>query len=125
VRQVLINLVTNGLQAVAPGGRVDLTITGNDAEAVALVRDDGPGIPSENLQRIFEPFFTTKPPGEGTGLGLSVSRGIIDKLGGRIEIDSKLGQGTTFKVILPRKPVPSADKEKMNGPIADRHTHRR
>lgn len=125
VRQVLINLVTNGLQAVTPGGAVDLIVTGNDAEAVALVRDNGPGIPAENLERIFEPFFTTKPPGEGTGLGLSVSRGIIEKLGGRIEIDSKLGQGATFKVILPRKPIPSADKEKMNGQIADQHTHRR
>ncbi len=125
VRQVLINLVTNGLQAVTPGGRVDLTITGNDAEAVAIVRDDGPGIPAENLERIFEPFFTTKPPGEGTGLGLSVSRGIVEKLGGRIEVDSKLGRGVTFNVILPRKPVTSAHKEKMNGQTADQHTHRR
>jgi two-component system NtrC family sensor kinase len=105
VRQVLINLVTNGLYAVSKGGRVELIITGNDGEAIAVVRDNGPGIPSENLQRIFEPFFTTKPPGEGTGLGLSVSRGIIDKLGGRIEVESKLGAGATFKVILPRKPV--------------------
>ncbi len=124
VRQVLINLVTNGLQAVTQGGAVDLIVTGDDTEAVALVRDNGPGIPAENLERIFEPFFTTKPPGEGTGLGLSVSRGIVEKLGGRIEVDSKLGQGAAFKVILPRKPVPSADKEKMNGQVADQHTHR-
>ena len=109
IRQVLINLVTNGLQAVSKEGRVELIITGNDAEAIAVVRDNGQGIPSENLERIFEPFFTTKPPGEGTGLGLSVSLGIIQKLGGRIEVASKLGAGATFKVILPRKPNQRAD----------------
>ncbi len=112
VRQVLINLVSNGLQAVTPGGRVELIITGNETEAVAVVRDNGPGIFPENLERIFEPFFTTKPPGEGTGLGLSVSRGIIEKLGGRIEVESKLGSGAMFKVILPRKPNSAEDKEK-------------
>ena len=111
VRQVLINLVTNGLQAVAPGGRVELIITGNETEAVAVVRDNGPGIYPENLEKIFEPFFTTKPPGEGTGLGLSVSRGIIEKLGGRIELESKLGAGATFKVIMPRKPNSATGEE--------------
>ena len=104
VRQVLINLVTNGLQAVASGALVEMIITGDQKDAIAVVRDNGHGIPPENLERIFEPFFTTKPPGEGTGLGLSVSRGIIEKLGGRIEVESKLGKGTTFKVVLPRKP---------------------
>ncbi|MGD9353369.1 MAG: response regulator [Desulfobacterales bacterium] len=111
VRQVLINLVTNGLQAAAPGGTVELIITGNEADAIAVVRDNGPGIPPENLERIFEPFFTTKPPGEGTGLGLSVSRGIIEKLGGRIEVESKLGAGAVFKVVLPRKPIQAAAKQ--------------
>lgn len=111
VRQVLINLVTNGLQAVGPGGLVQLTITGDETKAAALVRDNGPGIPPENLGRIFEPFFTTKPPGQGTGLGLSVSRGIIEKLGGRIEVESKLGAGAVFKVVLPRKPNAAHDKQ--------------
>ena len=114
IRQVLINLVTNGLQAVAPGGCVTLTVTGNDTHVIAVVLDNGPGIPPENIEKIFEPFFTTKPPGEGTGLGLSVSRGIVEKLGGRIEVESKLGTGTTFTVTLPRKPaeteaLPSSD----------------
>jgi signal transduction histidine kinase len=114
IRQVLINLVTNGLQAVAPDGRVTLTVTGDDTHVIAVVQDNGPGIPPENLEKIFEPFFTTKPPGEGTGLGLSVSRGIVEKLGGRIEVESKLGTGTTFTVTLPRKPAeteahPSSD----------------
>jgi two-component system NtrC family sensor kinase len=70
-----------------------------------VVKDNGPGIPPENLEKIFEPFFTTKPPGQGTGLGLSVSRGIVEKLGGRIEVESKLGVGAKFRVILPRKPL--------------------
>ena len=111
VRQVLLNLVTNGLQAAALGGTVELIVTGNETDAIAVVRDNGPGIPPENLERIFEPFFTTKPPGEGTGLGLSVSRGIIEKLGGRIEVESKLGAGAVFKVILPRKPIQATDKQ--------------
>ena len=111
VRQVLLNLVTNGLQAAAPGGTVELVVTGNETDAIAVVSDNGPGIPPENLERIFEPFFTTKPPGEGTGLGLSVSRGIIEKLGGRIEVESKLGAGAVFKVILPRKPIQAAAKQ--------------
>ncbi len=111
VRQVLINLVSNGLQAVAPGGMVEIIITGNEKDAIAVVRDNGPGIPPENLARIFEPFFTTKPPGEGTGLGLSVSRGIIEKLGGQIKVDSKLGKGTIFSVSIPRKPIESTDKQ--------------
>jgi signal transduction histidine kinase len=114
VRQVLINLVTNGLYAVSPGGRVELITTGDETHAIAIVRDNGPGIPPENLEKIFEPFFTTKPPGEGTGLGLSVSRGIIEKLGGRITVESKLGDGAIFKVVLPKKPT-TADEKQSDG----------
>ncbi|MBR9987812.1 MAG: hypothetical protein KFF68_18055 [Desulfosarcina sp.] len=69
IRQVLINWVTNGLQAVSKGGRVELIITGNDGEAITVVCDNDPGIPSENLERIFEPFFTAKPPGGRNGIG--------------------------------------------------------
>jgi signal transduction histidine kinase len=112
LRQVLINLVTNGLQAAGPGGRVRLTISGDDAQIEVAVTDNGHGIAPENMDKIFEPFFTTKPPGEGTGLGLSVSRGIVEKLGGRIEVESKLGAGASFKVVLPRKPIQAEDKEK-------------
>jgi len=66
------------------------------------VRDSGKGIPKENLKKIFEPFFTTKPPGEGTGLGLFVTRGIIEKLGGTIAVESRLGQGASFTIKLPK-----------------------
>ena len=102
VRQVLINLVTNGLQAVSPGGRVELIVTSNGTHVTAVVRDDGPGIPPENIDEISKPFFTTKPPGEGTGLGLSVSLGIVEKLCGRKAVESKLGSGAAFTVVLPR-----------------------
>ena len=103
VRQVLVNLVTNGLQAVGSNGKVEIIVTDNGNNAFVVVKDDGPGIPPENMEKVFEPFFTTKPPGEGTGLGLSVSRGIIEKLGGSISVESKLGKGTVFKVVLPKK----------------------
>ncbi|MBU2551210.1 MAG: response regulator [Proteobacteria bacterium] len=110
LRQVLINLVTNGLQAVGPGGSVRVAVETAGSEIVITVADDGPGIPGENLDRIFEPFFSTKPPGQGTGLGLSVSRGIVEKMGGRIEVESRLGNGATFRVILPIKPINNPDQ---------------
>jgi signal transduction histidine kinase len=65
------------------------------------ISDTGKGIPEENLNKLFDPFFTTKEVGKGTGLGLSISHGIIEKHHGRIEVDSKVGEGTTFTVILP------------------------
>ncbi len=107
LRQVLLNLVTNAIQAVPPGGRVSLQLGGDDQEFMITIDDNGPGIPEENIERIFEPFFTTKPDGQGTGLGLAVSRGIVERLGGRIEVDSRPGEGCTFRVALPRH-VPQA-----------------
>ena len=64
--------------------------------------DEGPGIPQENLSRIFDPFFTTKPPGQGTGLGLAIAQGIVTEHGGRIEVASRPGEGSVFRVVLPR-----------------------
>jgi two-component system, NtrC family, sensor kinase len=103
--QVLINLVTNGLQAVKAGGRVRIIVSENNDHVDIQVTDNGIGIPKENMERIFEPFFSTKSPGQGTGLGLSVSRGIVEKLGGVITFESRLGQGSTFRVSLPRRPA--------------------
>jgi CheY-like chemotaxis protein len=77
-------------------GRTDAT--GN---AVVEVHDSGCGIPAENLDRIFEPFFTTKPIGEGTGLGLAICHGIISSLGGTLSVQSEVGKGTVFRVVLP------------------------
>jgi signal transduction histidine kinase len=102
LRQVLLNLMTNALQAVSPGGHVVVRLDGDEKEVRIEVADDGPGIPEENLERIFEPFFTTKPEGQGTGLGLAVSRGLVEKLGGRIEVESRVGEGCVFRVRLDR-----------------------
>jgi signal transduction histidine kinase len=90
-------------------GRITLT-TGTEGDTVWLeVADNGGGIPAQNLSRIFDPFFTTKPVGKGTGLGLSLSYGIVQRHHGRIEVDSRVGEGTRFRVVLPvRQPVPPA-----------------
>ena len=69
--------------------------------ALIEVTDNGPGIPPDVMAKIFEPFFTTKPPGRGTGLGLSICYGIAETHGGRIEVDSAPGRGSTFRVYLP------------------------
>jgi signal transduction histidine kinase len=79
-------------------------------DTVALaVQDTGTGISPENLRRIFDPFFTTKPAGEGTGLGLSVSYGIIVRHHGRIDVDSTVGQGATFTILLPKRQPETED----------------
>jgi signal transduction histidine kinase len=98
----------------------------NDLVAVA-VHDNGPGIRPEHLNRIFDPFFTTKPAGEGTGLGLAVSYGIVSNHGGRIEVDSQVGTGTTFTVWLPVNPPSSPQKTNpaiTNGVAIGTHSYR-
>lgn len=123
ILQVLINLATNAMQAMREGpGCINmvLDILTFDAVPVSIrpqlhalhashpenvarlvVSDDGPGMDAATLERLFEPFFTTKPPGEGTGLGLSVVHGIVQTHGGAIEVQSALGKGTTFTIYLP------------------------
>jgi len=89
------------VQAMTGGGT--LTIRTSVAEGVCLieVRDTGSGIPSAVLSRIFDPFFTTNREGEGTGLGLSVSLGIVERHGGKILVDSEVGKGSTFTLCIP------------------------
>jgi signal transduction histidine kinase len=112
LRQVLLNLVTNAIQAVGKGGRVILRLRPGQGAPELNVEDNGPGIPPENLERIFEPFFTTKAAGEGTGLGLSVSRGIMEELGGSLRVESTPGRGATFRVTLPpQPPVPHPSQD--------------
>lgn len=107
--QVLLNLVLNAAQAIREGAadrnfiRVTLA-TAENGDAVIEVEDTGEGIAPEVLPRIFNPFFTTKPVGFGTGLGLYVCHGIVEKLGGRITVHSRPGQGTRFRVTLPPEP---------------------
>ena len=106
IQQVLVNLVKNALHAMPAGGTLTLA-SGATTEAVWLsVNDTGCGIPTDQLRRIFEPFFTTKQ--KGTGLGLMIVQRIIREHGGRIEIESRVGHGTTFKLLFPlldRPPV--------------------
>ena len=101
VRQILINLLTNAVQATAEHGRITIQTRSISNGVILSVRDNGIGIPKQDLDKIFEPFFSTKAPKEGTGLGLYVTREIIAKLGGTIEVDSRLGHGTRFDITMP------------------------
>ena len=103
IEQVLINLILNGIQAMEQGGILSIKARWeeNDGGFCFEVSDTGKGIPPEDIGKIFDPFFTTKDVGKGCGLGLSVSHGIIEQHGGRIEVNSQTGQGTKFTVFLP------------------------
>ncbi len=102
IRQVLLNLLTNAIHAIdTKGGAITILLQDTETGVCLIVKDTGKGIPKENHSKIFEPFFTTKPPDMGTGLGLYVTRGIIEKLGGTIEVESKVGHGTNFIIKLP------------------------
>ncbi len=102
--QVFLNLLVNAAHAIPEGGveRHEIRlVTRAHSEGVAIeVHDTGSGIPVENLERLFEPFFTTKPVGVGTGLGLSICQDIVTGFGGRMEVESEPGRGSTFRVIL-------------------------
>jgi len=99
--QVIINLVVNAVQAMNEGYRLDIR-TSNDNDWVRIsVHDTGCGIPGENMDKLFTPFFTTRDEVKGVGLGLAVSYGIIERHGGRIEVESEVGKGSTFTVFLP------------------------
>jgi two-component system NtrC family sensor kinase len=104
LQQVFLNLINNAAQAIAGTGRAG-TVTVHARPwlegVVVEVSDDGPGIPAPLQSRVFEPFFTTKPPGEGTGLGLSVCQGLVKEHGGVIRLRSAPGEGATFVVELP------------------------
>jgi CheY-like chemotaxis protein len=104
--QVVTNLIANAQQAMhnaPPPRRLTITtrVEASSGGVILIVADTGPGIPVELQPRIFEPFFTTKPPGEGTGLGLSLCQGIIDSHGGTMRVDSQPGRGAAFIVELP------------------------
>ncbi len=101
LHQVLTNLVVNAMHAMPEGGTVRTAVGLRGREAELTVSDEGIGIPADQLGRVFDPFFTTKDVGEGTGLGLSVSYGIVQEHGGRFEVESEVGKGTTFHLLLP------------------------
>ncbi|MBE7415765.1 MAG: HAMP domain-containing protein [Deltaproteobacteria bacterium] len=101
IEQILVNLILNAVQAVSSEGLIEVTTRREGNWFCIQISDNGCGIPPENLGRVFDPFFTTKGVGRGTGLGLSVSRGIIERHKGRIEVESQPGKGSTFRVLLP------------------------
>lgn len=98
---VFLNILLNAVQAVPGGGEVRIRSYQDNGWNCVQIRDDGPGIPPENLSKIFDPFYTTKDIGKGKGLGLSVCLGIIQSYGGTIDVESAPGCGTTFTVRLP------------------------
>jgi signal transduction histidine kinase len=103
LKQILLNIIMNALQAMEnDGGKLLVETASAGADNVSIiVTDNGPGIPAESIDRIFDRYFTTKAPGEGTGLGLFVTKNLVDNLGGDIKVTSVSGEGTTFIVNLP------------------------
>jgi two-component system NtrC family sensor kinase len=129
IKQVIMNMLVNAQHAVEEKGSITIR-TGRSphpraptqgAEPIPMVVisivDTGCGIPEENLRRIFDPFFTSKEVGKGTGLGLSVSHGIVEAHGGLIEVESKVGEGSTFRVFLPLTPPSVGPDSKASGSI--------
>ena len=105
LQQVILNMLLNAMQAMPDGGHLGIqTRVSRDMVEIAIT-DTGIGIAPENLQKVFNPFFTTKEVGKGTGLGLSVSFDIIEKHGGTVKVESQLGRGTAFTIVLPMNGV--------------------
>jgi signal transduction histidine kinase len=106
LNQVFLNMLVNAAQAIKEHGIITLRTRQAGDQVIVEISDTGQGIAKENLIRIFDPFFTTKPVGKGTGLGLTLSYGIVKKHHGKIEVESKIGSGTTFRIYLPiRQPL--------------------
>lgn len=115
LKQVLLNLLLNAIDAMPGGGALTIKVSEEKETGFLTVRvsDTGQGIPAHILGSVFNPFFTTKPTGKGTGLGLAVSRGIVEKHGGDIEVESKPKEGATFTVHLPIVPIPADTEDQL------------
>ena len=105
LNQVFMNMLVNAAHSIEQRGTITIRSGQHDGEVWVEISDTGKGIAPEHMQKIFDPFFTTKPIGKGTGLGLSLSYGIIQKHHGRIEVQSEVGKGTSFRVWLPAKHI--------------------
>lgn len=107
ITQVMLNLLVNAVQAVGSsgesdgGGTIRIKARAIPGAQVVEIADSGCGIDPEHLPKLFDPFFTTEPVGEGTGLGLAITHGIVTGHGGQIEVESKPGEGTLFRITLP------------------------
>lgn len=110
---VFVNLITNAVQAMDHGGTLTLETTGVQGATRVRVSDSGCGIPADLLDRIFEPFFTTKPPGKGTGLGLYNIKNVIHHMHGTVEVESRVGRGSTFTITFPQETA----TEDRSGPL--------
>lgn len=101
IQQTVVNIVMNAAQAMPDGGKIRISTGQDNTHAFISIADTGIGIKEEDLGRIFEPFFTTKEKGEGTGLGLSLCKKLIEANHGKIEVESKVGEGAIFKIMIP------------------------
>jgi len=101
LQQVFINIILNALDAMPGGGTLTIETQKTGSQAIIKITDTGTGIKPEHLPRIFDPFFTTKGLGKGTGLGLSISFAIIKEHDGQILVDTAVGKGTTFTIVIP------------------------
>jgi two-component system NtrC family sensor kinase len=123
IQQALVALFVNAVEAMPGGGSLYVSVSDNEsAGRISIeVKDTGIGIPEEDLGHVFEPFFSTKRNGQGVGLGLSVVYGIIERHGGKIAVESKVGEGTVFRIDFPRTSVSVAGKNDLN-PLSARDT---
>jgi two-component system, NtrC family, sensor kinase len=101
IKQVFLNIINNAVYVMPNGGALTIRTEAANSGVRISFEDTGPGIAPEHRDRIFDPFFTTKPEVSGTGLGLSVSLGIVQSHGGTIEVQTEMGRGTTFTIALP------------------------
>jgi len=101
IQQALVNIIMNAAQAMPVGGIIEIKTQNANGRISISVKDEGAGIKDEDMGKIFEPFFTTKKKGEGTGLGLSLSKRLVEANGGEIDVESKMGEGSVFKILLP------------------------
>jgi PAS domain S-box-containing protein len=126
VAQIVLNLLLNAAHAIPEGhpdsNEIRVTTRTVDGEVQIAVRDTGCGIPEEHRKRLFEPFFTTKPVGEGSGLGLAICHGLVAALGGRIEVESEVGRGTTFTIVIPA--AESSTEPRIERPRTERRAGR-
>ena len=115
LQQVLVNIILNAIHASAAGDVIKLSLTSEDDYILIEIADQGEGIEDKDMSHIFNPFFSTKPEGEGTGLGLSVSYGIIKKHDGEISLESEAGHGTCVRIKLPFGNIDSASSNSGGG----------
>lgn len=124
IGQVLMNILLNAVQAINGSGEIKVRTIREGGWCSIEITDNGAGIPANILPKIFDPFFTTKDVGKGTGLGLAVSRGIVEKHAGRIEVKSEVGSGSTFTIKLPLRGIPPAGDQRAGGYVLqEKHSY--